>query len=213
MSKSERAEHHLRGLYEFERAIAVGRLLAGTDEAGAGPLAGPVVAAAVILPEEPIVGLNDSKQLSEKVREELFVTIKEKAIAYAIVEISADEIDRINIFQACLKGMTQAVHALKVRPEFVLTDARRLPMLGIEHEAVIKGDARSASIAAASILAKVHRDHLMVSLDTQYPGYGFAKHKGYGTGDHIRALTELGASAVHRKTFTPVNNKQMSFGF
>jgi ribonuclease HII len=204
-----------KALYDFERNIAVGRLLAGTDEAGAGPLAGPVVAAAAILPNEPLIeGLNDSKQLSEKKREELYVIIKERALAYAIVEVSAEEIDRVNIYRACVKGMTEAVQALKVRPELVLTDARKLPGLGIEHHAIVKGDARSASIAAASILAKVHRDHLMTALDAQYPGYGFAKHKGYGTDEHLKAISALGTTAIHRKTFAPARAiNQLSFGF
>ncbi|MCC6812092.1 MAG: ribonuclease HII [Deltaproteobacteria bacterium] len=213
MGKAEDAERRLRALYDFERQLAAGRVVAGTDEAGAGPLAGPVVAAAVILPADPIPGIDDSKQLSEKKREELYLTIKERAVAYAVVEVSADEIDRLNILQACLKGMSEAVKALSTKPDFVLTDARKLPNLGIAHEAIVKGDARCASIAAASILAKVHRDHLMIALDQEYPGYGFAKHKGYGTEEHIKALAALGPSIVHRKSFAPVNNKQLTFGF
>lgn len=204
-----------KALYELERNLAAGRLYAGTDEAGAGPLAGPVVAAAVILPEAPLIeGLNDSKQLTEKKREELFLEIRERAIAFHIVEISAEEIDRINILRACIKGMIEAVRGLSVQPEFVLTDARQLPGLGIPHQALVKGDARCASIAAASILAKVHRDHLMQTLDAQYPGYGFAKHKGYGTAEHLQAIAEHGLTPQHRKTFAPARaTEQMTFAF
>lgn len=211
--QKESAERHLRALYDFERNLAAGRVVAGTDEAGAGPLAGPVVAAAVILPDEPIEGLNDSKQLTEKKRDLLFDIICARAVAYAIVEVSAQEIDRINIYQACVKGMTEAVLALTVKPGFVVVDARRLPHVGIPHEPIVKGDARCASIAAASILAKVHRDRLMEKLDCEFPGYGFAKHKGYGTGEHLRALDSLGPSPQHRRTFAPVNGRQLAFSF
>jgi ribonuclease HII len=196
--------------YDFERELAAGRIYAGTDEAGAGPLAGPVVAAAVILPDDAIEGLNDSKQLSEKKRDALYDIIVQRAVAYKIVEVSAAEIDRMNIFQACLKGMMDAVLGLEPRPQFVVTDARRIPMLGIPHEAIVKGDSRCASIAAASILAKVHRDRVMDQLDQQYPGYGFAKHKGYGTGEHLAAIDALGVTPMHRRSFTGCNGRQLS---
>ncbi len=200
-------------LYGFERDLAAGRRYAGTDEAGAGPLAGPVVAAAVILPEQEIAGLNDSKQLTEKKREALFEEIVARAVAYRIVEVTAAEIDRMNIFQACVRAMTEALLGLEPRPEFVLTDARRLPGLCIPHEAIVKGDARCASIAAASILAKVHRDRLMDRFDQQYPGYGFAKHKGYGTEEHLRAIEALGPTPLHRRSFTGCNGRQLALPF
>jgi ribonuclease HII len=207
------AERHLQALYDFERRLAAGRLYAGTDEAGAGPLAGPVVAAAVILPEAQIRGLDDSKKLSEKKREALFEEICEKAVAFKIIEISAPEIDRMNIYQACLKGMTDAILSLDPKPLFAVSDARRLPHLGLPHEAIVKGDGRCASIAAASILAKVYRDRLMDRLEAEYPGYGFSKHKGYGTGEHLRAIDELGPTPHHRRSFTGVNGRQLSLPF
>lgn len=197
-------------MYEFERELSGGKRVAGTDEAGAGPLAGPVVAAAVILPEEVIAGLNDSKQLTEKKRDALYDEIKARAVAYRIIEIDHEEIDRMNIYWACVKAMTLAVRGLAVQPEFVLSDARRLPEITLPQKAVVKGDARCASIAAASILAKVHRDRLMNALDVEYPGYGFAKHKGYGTEEHLAAIASLGLSAVHRKSFMAASRNQLS---
>jgi ribonuclease HII len=189
----------------LEHELTGGCRAAGTDEAGAGPLAGPVVAAAVILdPARPILGLNDSKKLSEAKREELFPLIRERALAFAIVEISVEEIDRLNIFNACLLGMRRAIEQLNPAPDMVLADARRIPGLRIEQRAIIKGDARCASIAAASILAKVHRDRVMTAIDAVYPGYGFAKHKGYGAPEHLEALRRLGPTPYHRRSFAPV---------
>jgi len=177
----------------------------GVDEAGAGPLCGDVVAAAVILdPNNPIEALNDSKKLSEKKREALFPEIKEKAISYCIARATVEEIDTINILHARMLAMTRAVRGLKVQPEYALIDGNRLPELDMPGTAIIKGDALVAAISAASILAKVQRDHEMKALDEQYPGYGLAKHKGYPTKAHIEALEKLGPCDIYRKTFGPV---------
>ena len=180
--------------------------VAGTDEAGRGPLVGSVVAAAVILdPNNPIIGLNDSKKLTEKKREKLFIEIKEKALAWAIAESSAQEIDEFNILQASLLAMKRAIEALSIQPEHVLIDGNKLiPNLSISSEAVIGGDALHAEISAASILAKVTRDHQMIELDAQYPQYGFAKHKGYPTKAHFEAIAQYGVIAEHRRSFGPV---------
>ena len=176
-------------------------LIAGMDEAGRGPLAGPVVAAAVIMPlDEIIPGVDDSKKVSEKKREILFEKIKEKAIAYKIVAVDEKTIDEINILEATKKAMKECVSGLSVRPEIVLVDAVKLD-LGVPSKAIIKGDALSYSIAAASILAKVYRDHLMESYDEIYPAYGFKKHKGYGTKAHIDAIKEIGPCPIHRRSF------------
>ena len=176
-------------------------LIAGMDEAGRGPLAGPVVAAAVIMPlDEIIPGVDDSKKVSEKKREILFEKIKEKAIAYKIVAVDEKTIDEINILEATKKAMKECVSGLSVRPEIVLVDAVKLD-LGVTSKAIIKGDALSYSIAAASILAKVYRDHLMESYDEIYPAYGFKKHKGYGTKAHIDAIKEIGPCPIHRRSF------------
>lgn len=177
--------------------------LCGVDEAGRGPLAGPVYAAAVILdPDVVIEGVNDSKKLSEKRREALFDEICEKAVAYGIASASVEEIERLNILQATFLAMSRAVAALSITPDFVLVDGNQVPH-GIERpvETVVKGDARSASIAAASILAKVSRDRYMLALDAQYPQYAFAKHKGYGTKVHCEALQAFGPSPEHRLSF------------
>ena len=183
-----------------------GQFVAGVDEVGRGPLAGPVVAAAVILdPNKPIDGLMDSKKISEKRREVLAVEIKEKAIAWAISRVDVDEIDRINILQASLKAMTIAVSELKQQPDFVMIDGNKIPAdLNIKAEAVVKGDDRVACISAASIIAKVARDHEMIEMENIYPGYGLAKHKGYPTKVHIEALQKLGVTEIHRRTFGPV---------
>lgn len=183
-----------------------GQFVAGVDEVGRGPLAGPVVAAAVILdPNRPIEGLMDSKKISEKRREVLAVEIKEKAIAWAISRVDVDEIDRINILQASLRAMTIAVNELKQQPDFVMIDGNRIPSdLTIMAEAVVKGDDRVACISAASIIAKVARDHEMIEMDSIYPGYGLAKHKGYPTKLHVEALAKLGVTEIHRRTFGPV---------
>ena len=180
--------------------------IAGVDEAGRGPLVGSVVAAAVILdPNNPIEGLNDSKKLSEKKREKLFVEIQEKALAWAIAEASHEEIDQINILQASLLAMRRAVEALHLQPEHVLVDGNKVPQgLTMSCDAVVGGDALHAEISAASILAKVTRDREMVVLDRQYPHFGFAKHKGYPTKAHFEAIAEHGVIDQHRRSYAPV---------
>ena len=176
--------------------------ICGCDEAGRGPLCGPVVAAAVILPlDVEIPGLNDSKKLTEKKRELLFDVIREKAIAYAIAEASPEEIDDINILNASMLAMNRAVESLSVKADFALIDGNCSRGFKIPTETVVKGDAKSASIAAASILAKVTRDRQCVALDKEYPEYNIAKHKGYPTKDHMDAVRKYGPSPIHRKTF------------
>jgi ribonuclease HII len=180
-------------------------LVAGVDEAGRGPLAGPVVAAAVILDElNPIEGLADSKVLSEAKRERLYDEIRAKALCCAIGEASVEEIDSINILQATMLAMRRAVEGLRLKPAKVLVDGNRLPVLRVPAEAIVKGDALVQCISAASILAKVHRDRLCLQLDALHPGYGFAGHKGYGTAEHLAALKAHGACAAHRRSFAPV---------
>ena len=180
-------------------------LVCGVDEAGRGPLAGAVVAAAVMLdPEHPISGLNDSKKLSAKRREALAIEIRSKALAWAVAEASVEEIDRINILQASLLAMQRAVDALSIAPTHALIDGNRCPKLSCTAEAVIGGDAKVASIAAASILAKTVRDADMLVLHEQYPMYGFDRHKGYPTAAHLEALQKHGVSPVHRRSFAPV---------
>ena len=179
--------------------------LAGVDEVGRGPLAGEVVAAAVILdPQYPIEGLRDSKKLSPSRRDELAKIIRERALAWSIASASVAEIDEINILQASLLAMHRAVGALNPEPEYVLVDGNRLPQWDYASEPVIGGDDRVPAIAAASILAKVHRDNELVALDSVYPGYGFAAHKGYPTARHLKALQTLGVTPIHRRSFTPV---------
>lgn len=180
-------------------------LVCGVDEAGRGPLAGTVVAAAVILdPLRPIAGLNDSKKLSEKKRDALAVLIRERAVAWAVASASVEEIDRLNILHASMLAMQRAVAALSVRPTSALIDGNRCPQLDIPSEAVVKGDGKIASIAAASILAKTVRDAEMLALHAEYPMYGFDRHMGYPTAAHCAALAEHGASPVHRRSFGPV---------
>ena len=186
------------------RFDAIG-LIAGVDEAGRGPLAGPVVAAAVILDElKPIKGLNDSKKLSPATRERLFDEIRAKALCCAIAEASVEEIDRLNILQATMLAMRRAVEGLRLKPGKVLVDGNRLPVLRIAAEAIIQGDAKIKAISAASILAKVHRDRLCLLLHEQHPHYGFDEHKGYPTPEHLAALRTHGACAHHRRSFAPV---------
>ncbi len=190
--------------YEFEKqAISDGFIsVCGVDEAGRGPLAGPVCAAAVILPLDcEIEGLNDSKKLSEKKRDALYDIIKEKAVAYSIAMVDEKTIDEINILQATFKAMREAINGLPVKPDLALIDGNQKPQSGIEERTVVKGDAKSMSIAAASILAKVTRDRFMLELDEKYPEYQFKKHKGYGTKLHYEALEKYGVSPVHRVTF------------
>ncbi|MBR3779571.1 MAG: ribonuclease HII [Clostridia bacterium] len=178
------------------------KAVCGVDEAGRGPLAGPVFAAAVILPENcEIDGLNDSKKLSEKKREALFDVIKEKAISWSVASVDEKVIDEINILQATYLAMKNAVEGLDVPADYALIDGNRMPPIEIKGETVIKGDAKSMSIAAASILAKVSRDRFMLELDKKYPQYQFAKHKGYGTKLHYEMLTEHGVSPCHRMSF------------
>jgi len=180
--------------------------IAGVDEAGRGPLVGSVVAAAVILdPNNPIEGLNDSKKLSEKKREKLFIEIQEKALAWAIAEASAAEIDEHNILQASLLAMRRAVEALSIQPEHVLVDGNKIPQgLAMSCDAVVGGDALHPEISAASILAKVTRDRQMVEMDQKYPQFGFAKHKGYPTKAHFEAIALHGVIDEHRRSFGPV---------
>lgn len=193
-------------LEPFVSQVYVGDLVAGADEAGRGPLAGDVVAAAVILdPANPIVGLNDSKKLSEKKREALFDEIVEKALAYGIDRASTAEIDSLNILHASMLAMQRAISSLAPAAEHALIDGNRIPLnLPCSAEAVVKGDARHQAIAAASILAKVTRDREIVALDQQYPEYGFAQHKGYPTAQHLAAIKEHGVCDIHRKSFAPV---------
>ena len=188
--------------YEIEKMNMGYTAVCGCDEAGRGPLCGPVVAAAVILsPDVVIEGLNDSKKLTEKKREALFDIIKEKAVAYAIAEASPAEIDEINILNASMLAMRRAVEALPVKADFALIDGNCSRGFTIPTQTIVKGDAISSSIAAASILAKVTRDRGCIDLDREYPMYGIAKHKGYPTKDHMAAVIEHGPSPIHRKTF------------
>lgn len=180
-------------------------LIAGVDEAGRGPLAGPVVAAAVILDElHPITGLADSKALTARRREKLFDEIRAKALACCIAEASVEEIDRLNILHATMLAMKRAVEGLRLLPHKVLVDGNRLPVLKMPGEAIVKGDAKVPAISAASILAKVHRDRLCEALHAQHPQYGFATHKGYPTAEHLAALRQHGACPQHRRSYAPV---------
>lgn len=198
LSEKER----LYQMTEYERAYSNLSYIAGVDEAGRGPLAGPVVAAAVILPKDcEILYLNDSKKLSDKKRRLLFEEIKEKAISYGIGIVSEKIIDEINILQATYLAMQKAIRELKIKPDILLNDAVIIPGIETEQVKIIKGDAKSVSIAAASILAKVTRDDGMIELAKTYPDYGFEKHKGYGTKAHYAALDEFGVSPVHRLSY------------
>lgn len=178
------------------------KVICGIDEAGRGPLAGPVYAAAVILPPDcEIDGLNDSKKLSEKKREQLFDVVCDKALAYSIGVATEKEIDEINILQATFLAMRRAVESLEIKPDLALVDGNQKPKTGVDEVTVVKGDAKSMSIAAASILAKVSRDRFMVEMDKKYPEYEFSKHKGYGTKLHYEKIREFGVSDIHRRTF------------
>lgn len=204
-------------LYEYEEALydQGNQLICGVDEAGRGPLAGPVVVAACILPPFlRIEGINDSKQLTAKKREELFKIIVKNAVAYQIVFVSEADVDLLNIYQATKKGMLEAIRGLEVTPDHVLIDAMPLGELKIPHTSIIHGDARCASVAAASILAKVTRDEFMEKMYVKYPNYGFKKNKGYGTKAHMEALEKYGPCPIHRKTYAPVSkyfSRQLSF--
>ena len=199
-----------KDLFKFEReakAVRPELVIAGVDEAGRGPLAGPVVAAAVILPpeEEFDLPVNDSKALDEALREELGEQLRsDPRVVWAVAERSAGAIDRINILRATHEAMREAVMSLKVHLDMAFVDGLKVRDFPVEARFIVKGDAQSASIAAASIIAKTHRDHLMMELDKVYPGYGFAQHKGYGTVQHLEALRKLGPCPEHRRTFGPV---------
>lgn len=200
--KLEKELARLEAMREYEDIYDACAYICGIDEAGRGPLAGPVVAAAAVLPKDcQIFYLNDSKKLSEKKRDLLFDEIKEKAVAYGIGIVSPQVIDEINILQATYEAMRQAISQLNVIPEILLNDAVTIPGVDIMQVPIVKGDAKSVSIAAASILAKVTRDRMMMEYDQIYPEYGFAKHKGYGTAAHIAALKEYGPCPIHRRTF------------
>lgn len=203
--KGERLEKELARLaamHEFENQYPACTCICGIDEAGRGPLAGPVAAGAVILPKDSVIlYLNDSKKLSEKRREELYLEIREKAVASNVGLVSPERIDEINILQATYEAMREAIAGLSVKPDLLLNDAVTIPGIDVRQVPIIKGDAKSVSIAAASILAKVTRDHLMYEYDRLYPEYAFARNKGYGTAAHIAALKEYGPTPIHRRTF------------
>lgn len=188
------------------------KLVAGVDEAGRGPLAGPVFAAAVILDlKKPVIGLADSKILSEKKREALAKIIQEQSLAWAIGRAEVEEIDKINILQASLLAMQRAVEKLTIKPELALIDGNKCPVLECKTQAIVQGDKTVPAISAASILAKVTRDQEMLILHEQYPHYGFAEHKGYGTKKHLIALQQFGAASIHRRSFAPVKNLLLTY--
>lgn len=195
-------KERVEALCEYEKHYSECEFICGIDEAGRGPLAGPVVAGAVILPKDSrILYINDSKKLSEKRREELFEVIHKEAISIGVGIVSPERIDEINILQATYEAMRMAINNLTVTPDILLNDAVTIPGVAIEQVPIIKGDAKSISIGAASIIAKVTRDHLMYAYDNQYPEYGFAKHKGYGTKQHTEALQKYGPCPIHRFSF------------
>ncbi len=206
-------------LYKFEEELYDEgyQNICGIDEAGRGPIAGPVVVAGCILPPFlRIEGINDSKKLTAKKREELYKIIVRNALAYKVVFISEKEVDQLNIYNATKKGMLQVLDEIEIKPDYVLIDAMPLGELKTSNKSIIHGDALSASIAAASILAKVTRDHYMEKMDLKYPNYGFSKNKGYGTKSHFEALEKYGPCKIHRKTFYPVSSyysKQLSIDF
>lgn len=206
--KKREAKEKFKEMRQYEDDLEVEgyQLIAGIDEAGRGPLAGPVVAAAVILPaEEVILGLDDSKKLSEQRREELFAIIQEKAIDIGVGIVDNERIDEVNILEATYEAMEQAVNDCQHRPDYLLIDAEEIPDFDIPQTGLTKGDSRSVSIAAASIIAKVTRDRILVDYDEEYPHYNFASNKGYGTAEHITALREQGPSPIHRTSFEVVN--------
>lgn len=201
--KLELELERLKKMREYEHQYEAYTYICGIDEAGRGPLAGPVTAGAVVLPRDcRILYLNDSKKISEKRREELFLEIQEKAITYGVGIVSPGVIDEINILMATYEAMRQAVSKLSVAPEIFLNDAVIIPGIDVSNQVkIIKGDTKSVSIAAASIMAKVTRDHMMIEYDKIYPQYGFAKHKGYGTKAHMDAIREFGMCPIHRRSF------------
>ena len=201
-AKLQAEKERIEAMREFEEKYESFSYICGIDEAGRGPLAGPVVAGAVVLPKgKRILYVNDSKKLSEKKREELFDVIKEEALCFGLGIVSPERIDEINILQATYEAMREAVNKLSVSPDILLNDAVTIPGIDIRQVPIIKGDAKSLTIASASILAKVTRDRIMAEYDLQYPEYGFAKHKGYGTKAHIDAIRQFGPCPIHRKTF------------
>ncbi len=202
LERLEKERARMETLKQYERQYGVAGYVCGIDEAGRGPLAGPVVAGAAILPKDcGILGINDSKQLSEKKREELYSVILEEAVAVGIGMASPQRIDEINILMATYEAMRQAIQNLSVVPDILLNDAVCIPQVEIPQVPIIRGDAKSISIGAASILAKVTRDRLMVEYDKIMPEYGFARHKGYGTSEHIEAIRVYGSSSIHRQSF------------
>lgn len=205
--KTYKLSHDIKKVMAFD-------YVAGVDEAGRGPLAGPVIAAAVILnPKSRMRGLTDSKLLTEKKRESLFEQIKDKALAWAVGRAEVEEIDHLNIFHAGLLAMQRAVEALTIAPQHILVDGTHCPRVACPAYAVIKGDLLVNAISAASIIAKVFRDQEMREWDAHYPGYGFAKHKGYSTKEHLIALQNLGPTAIHRRSFEPVYSLQIPLSF
>ena len=204
-SRAARAAARTRCLLRRERELwsAGAQRIAGVDEAGVGPLAGPVVAAAVVFePEVRVPGVDDSKVLKPAQREELALAIRESAVAWSVVAVEPEEIDRLNIYRASLEAMRRAVEGLGVRPDHVLVDARTIPGIDLPQEGIVKGDRHSHAIAAASILAKTDRDARMRGYETEFPGYGFAEHKGYPTEEHRHAIRRLGPCSIHRRSFT-----------
>ena len=215
LQKTQRERERIAALYDYERQLNYEgySLVAGIDEAGRGPLAGPVMVAAVILPPECYLpGLNDSKKLTASQRESLYIEIKNAAIAVNRCAVSAEIIDEINIYRATVGGMYSAIAGLSSAPQAVLIDAVPLPHLAMPSKSIISGDQVSASIAAASIIAKVERDHIMQELDRQYPMYGFSRHKGYGTQEHMEALARYGPCPYHRQSFAPVKAAAIATG-
>lgn len=209
LAKRLKIQEDHREKLQFDQSFRVheGAFIAGTDEAGRGPLAGPVVTAAVILPVEcpELEGLNDSKQLSSEKREEFMKLVEKHALASTIHFQHEEAIDELNIYEATRQSMKASIENLQITPDFVLADAMTLD-IEIPQQSIIKGDAKSLAIAAASILAKTARDHYMVKMDEKYPGYGFAKHAGYGTKEHVEAIHTLGVTPIHRKTFEPIKS-------
>ncbi len=202
LEKLQKERDRLYAMTEYERSHADCEYICGIDEVGRGPFAGPVMAGAVILPKDcEILYLNDSKKLSAKRREELYDEIRDKAVSWAVAGVESERIDEINILQATFEAMREAVSKLSVRPDILLVDAVHIPDLDIPQDSIVKGDARSVSIAAASVLAKVTRDRIMTEYAKEYPGYGFEKNMGYGTAEHRNALAVMGPTPIHRRSF------------
>ena len=202
LEKLQRERDRLYAMAEYERKHADCEYICGIDEVGRGPFAGPVMAGAVILPKDcEILYLNDSKKLSAKRREELYEEICEKAVSWAVARVEPERIDEINILQATYEAMREAVSKLSVRPDIILVDAVHIPEVDIPQDSIVKGDAKSVSIAAASVLAKVTRDNIMTEYAKEYPGYGFEKNMGYGTAEHRNALAVMGPTPIHRRSF------------